>query len=118
MYSRHDITEKTAKVDVKRQSINYKEGFAPLDPSTTFMHPDNHYRSYAHHIHLVWIYLHMCQPWYHLDIHDFIVQSIVMVNLNIYFAYFHFVLASLCVFNQTNQVIIIMLYVCGLLCYV
>jgi len=32
----------------------------------------------------------MCQPWYHLDIHDFIVQSIVMVNLNIYFAYFHF----------------------------
>jgi hypothetical protein len=63
MYSRHDITEKTAKVDVKRQTINYKEGFAPLDPSTTFMHPDNHYRSYAHHIHLVWIYLHMCQPW-------------------------------------------------------
>ena len=34
-----------------------------------------------------------------------------MVNLNIYFAYIHFVLVSLCVFNQTNQVIIIMLYV-------
>ena len=49
-----------------------------------------------------------------LNLHVFI----VMVNLNIYFAYFHFVLASLCVFNQTNQVIIIMLYVCGLLCYV
>ena len=39
-----------------------------------------------------------------LNLHVFIVQSIVMVNLNIYFAYFHFVLVSLCVFNQTNQI--------------
>jgi hypothetical protein len=30
-----------------------------------------------------------------LNLHVFIVQSIVMVNLNIYFAYFHFVLVSL-----------------------
>ena len=29
-----------------------------------------------------------------LNLHVFIVQSIVMVNLNIYFAYFHFVLVS------------------------
>jgi len=39
-----------------------------------------------------------------LNLHVFIVQSIVMVNLNIYFAYFHFVLVSLCVFNQTYQI--------------
>ena len=46
----------------------------------------------------------------------YIVQSIVMVNLNtcIYLAYFHFVLVSLCVLIKlikSNQVIIIMLYV-------
>jgi hypothetical protein len=45
-----------------------------------------------------------------LNLHVFIVQSIVMVNLNIYFAYFHFVLVSLCLI-KSNQVIIIMLYV-------
>ena len=39
-----------------------------------------------------------------LNLHVFIVQSIVMVNLNIYFAYLYFVLVSLCVFNQTNQI--------------
>jgi hypothetical protein len=37
---------------------------------------------------------------FNLSLHVFI----VMVNLNIYFAYFHFVLVSLCVFNQTNQI--------------
>ena len=45
----------------------------------------------------------------------FIVQSIVMVNLNIYFAYFHFALVSLYMYVikliKSNQVIIIMLYV-------
>ena len=39
-----------------------------------------------------------------LNLHAFIVQSIVMVNLNIYFAYLYFVLVSLCLFNQTNQI--------------
>ena len=37
---------------------------------------------------------------FNLSLHVFI----VMVNLNIYFAYFHFALVSLCVFNQTNQI--------------
>ena len=41
----------------------------------------------------------------------YIVQSIVMVNLNIYFCLFSFCLSLTMCINQTNQVIIIMLYV-------